>query len=239
MSLYADSTYPVRNEIADVHRRQFAGIAAPGTWFTGEERQSIAAEARKAGFEAGLLEPPDEGPERPAIELPEATRQVIRTIAVSVKALTQDFCRTALEGGLSDAEYVEIVGVVSRIVDLDVFARGIGDAPRPLPQPTAGMPTRERPDTAVFEEAWLPTIPNGPNGGEIGKALYHGQPMPYIVRSMSLVPDELCAHVELEVAHYTRLDKLFDYQYQHHDGLTRPQAEVVAGRVSALNDCFY
>jgi hypothetical protein len=64
-------------------------------------------------------------------------------------------------------------------------------------------------------------------------------PMPYIVRAMSLVPDELRAHLELEIAHYTRLDKLFDYQYQHHEGLTRPQTEVVAGRVSALNDCFY
>jgi hypothetical protein len=30
-----------------------------------------------------------------------------------------------------------------------------------------------------------------------------------------------------------------DFEFNHHDGLTRPQAEVVAGRVSALNDCFY
>ncbi len=53
------------------------------------------------------------------------------------------------------------------------------------------------------------------------------------------VPEELRAHVELEIAHYTRLGKIFDYEYQHHEGLTRPQAEIVAGRVSALNDCFY
>jgi hypothetical protein len=91
----------------------------------------------------------------------------------------------------------------------------------------------------VIEHAWIPTVPNGPAGGDIGASLYHGQPMPYIVRAMSLVPDELRAHLELEIAHYTRLDKLFDYQYQHHEGLTRPQTEVVAGRVSALNDCFY
>ena len=63
--------------------------------------------------------------------------------------------------------------------------------------------------------------------------------MPYIVRGMRLVPDELRAHLELERARYTRSDTLFDYEYQHHEGLTRPQAEVVAGRVSALNDCFY
>ena len=239
MSLYADTQYPVRDEVVAVHTRQLAGIIAPGTWGTGAQRRSVAVEARKAGYEAGLLEPPSGGPEVPDIELPEATRRVIRTIATSVHELDQQFCEGAIAQGLSDAEYVEIVGVVSRIVDLDVFARGIGAAPRPLPPAEPGSPSRERPGTAVMEYAWVPTIPNGVGGGEIGAELYHGQPMPYIVRALSLVPDELRAHVELEVAHYTRLDKLFDYEYQHHEGLTRPQAEVVAGRVSAINDCFY
>ena len=173
------------------------------------------------------------------MDLPESTRQVVGTIATSVLNLDNEFFDQAIGDGLSDVEYVEIVGVVSRLVDLDVFARGIGVAPQPLPPAGAGEPTRSRPDTAVIEYAWVPTIPNGPDGGEIGAALYQGHPMPYIVRSMSLVPDELRAHVELEVAHYTRLDKLFDYEYQHHEGLTRPQSEVVAGRVSAINDCFY
>lgn len=239
MSLYSDSRYPVSDEVAAVHIRQLAGIAAPGTWGTGAQRRAVAAEARKAGYEAGLLEPPSGGPEAPDVDLPAPTRDVIRTIATSVHDLDQAFCESAIGSGLSDVEYVEIVGVVSRIVDLDVFARGIGVVPRPLPAARQGKPSRERPETAVIEYAWLPTIPNGPAGGAIGEALYHGQPMPYIVRALSLVPDELTAHVELEIAHYTRLDKLFDYEYQHHDGLTRPQAEIVAGRVSALNDCFY
>jgi AhpD family alkylhydroperoxidase len=30
-----------------------------------------------------------------------------------------------------------------------------------------------------------------------------------------------------------------NFDYNHHEGLTRPQVEVVAGRVSAINDCFY
>jgi len=239
MSLYADAEFPVRDEITAVHGRQLKGIVAPGTWCTGAERRSMAAEARKACYEAGLLDVPPGGPDVPDIELPQSTRQLIQTIATSVQGLNKDFCDQALADGLSDVEYVEIVGVVSRVVDLDVFARGIAVSPRPLPEAQVGLPTRERPDTAVIEHAWVPTIPNGPAGGEIGQALYQGHPMPYIVRAMSLVPEELRAHVELEVAHYTRLDKLIDYEYQHHEGLTRPQAEVVAGRVSALNDCFY
>ena len=239
MSLYADSEYPVRDETAAVHVRQLANIAAPGTWGAGAQRRAVAVEARNAGYEAGLLEPPPGGVEESDIALPEAVRGVARTVAASVHDLNREFHDQAVADGLGDAEYVEVVGVVVRLVDLDVFARGIGVSPRPLPDAQPGEPTRERPATAVVEKAFVPTIPNGPAGGEMGEALYHGQPMPYILRALSLVPEELRAHVELEIAHYTRLDKLFDYDYQHHEGLTRPQVEVVAGRVSALNDCFY
>lgn len=239
MSLFADAEYPVSDAIASVHEGQLNGIVSAGTWGNGAQRRAVAVEARSACYEKGLLEPPTGDPEMPDAELPASTRGIIGTLATSVQDLNQDFCDEAIGGGLSDAEYVEIVGIVSRLVDMDVFARGIGVPPRALPPARPGEPSRERPATAVPELAWVPTIPNGPGGGEIGEALYHGMPMPYIVRALSLVPDELRAHVELEEAHYTRLNKIMDYDYQHHDGLTRPQAEIVAGRVSALNDCFY
>lgn len=239
MSLYADSPYAVSEDLVAVHVRQLQSIALPGTWYSGAQRRTVGVEARNAGYAAGLLETPSGGPEQGDCELPQSVLRVVRTIAASVHELDKDFFDAAIADGINEAEYVEVVGLVSRLVDLDVFARGIGVSPRPLPPAATGEPNRERPDTALIEHAWVPTVPNGPEGGEIGGALYHGQPMPYIVRALSLVPDELRAHVELEIAHYTRLDKLFDYDYQHHEGLTRPQAELVAGRVSALNDCFY
>lgn len=239
MPLYSDSHYPVSERIVDVHIRQLHTIVAPGTWYSGHQRRAVAIEARKAGYAAGLLEPPRDGVEDANYPLSKTAVHVCRTIAASIHDLNKDFFDAAVAGGLSEPEFVEIVGIVSRIVDLDVFARGIGVVPRPLPAPEEGEPSRIRPATAIAEHAFVATIPNGPDGGEIGQALYHGQPMPYIVRALSLVPDELTAHVELEVAHYTQLDKLFDYDYQHHEGLSRPQAELVAGRVSALNDCFY
>jgi len=239
MPLYRDSEYPVRAALADVHMQQIENMVSPGTWYTGPERRAIAIAARRAACEAGLLEPPTGGLDHPETGLKEIVHRVTATVATSVQELGEDLYDETIAAGLSDVEYVEIVGVVSRIVDLDVFARGIGVAPRTLPPSRAGAPQRTRPETAVIEHAWVATVPNGPAGGDIGASLYHGHPMPYIVRALSLVPEELRAHVELEIAHYTRLDKLFDYEYQHHEGLTRPQAELVAGRVSALNDCFY
>lgn len=239
MTLYDDSAYPVRPDLAAAHASQLEKLGAPGTWGTGAQRLAIAAEARQAGYDAGVLEEPAEGGPATEFELPKVARRVVRTLAVSPKDVDQASYDDALSGGLSDAEYVEIVGVVSRITDFDVFSRGVGVALRPLPAAQPGEPSRERPAAAQVELAWVPTIPNGPDGGELGTELYGGKPKPYILRSLSLVPDELRAHIELEGIQYTELSRVFDYENQHHEGLTRPQVEVVAGRVSALNECFY
>ena len=85
----------------------------------------------------------------------------------------------------------------------------------------------------------MPSVPNGERGGEIGAQLYGGHFLPMLFRSMSLVPSELRDHIELETAQYMPLDRFFDFGYQHHKGLTRAQVEVIAGRVSAINECFY
>lgn len=238
MGFYADSRYPVRAEIADTHARHFATFGAPGTWGTGKQRLGIVQEARNAGYAAGVLEPPaDQGPGRDG-QLSDVARRVVHRLAVSPKDLDQAFYENAVAEGLSDVEYVEIVGLIARITCFDVFARGIGVPLRPLPEPQPGAPTRDRPATAVLEKAWVPTIPNGPAGGEIAEALF-GPWQPYIVRGLSLVPEELKAHVELEEIQYLPSRHFLEWDYQHHEGLSRPQAEIVAARISAINECFY
>lgn len=239
MGFYDDSAYPVRADLTDVHDSQIDGLGAPGTWGSGAQRQAVVVEARKAGYEAGVLEPPDGGEEGTNAALPEAVRRVIRRLAVAPKDVDQAFYTKALEDGIGDAEYVEIVGLVARITDIDVFARGIGVPLRRLPAPEPGDPSRRRPAEAVPELAWVPTVPNGPDGGETAKALYGPHPKTYIVRGLSLVPDELNAHVALEEVQYLPLQRIREWDYQHHKGLTRPQVEVVAGRISALNECFF
>ena len=46
-------------------------------------------------------------------------------------------------------------------------------------------------------------------------------------------------HMELEKAQYQRLGNIMNFDLRHHKGLSRAQVEVVAGKVSALNECFY
>jgi len=241
MTLYEDSDFPVRADLEAAHRAQFERFGQPGTWGSGAQRIAVIAAARRACIDAGILEAPEGGVDGGAesdVELPKVVRDIIAKVAVSPKDVDLDFYNAAIGSGLSDAEYTEIVGLVSFICNLDVFARGIGVAPRPLPETQPGEPSRERPEEAVQEQAFVPTIPNPPEGGERAKAMY-GPFKPYIMRAMSLVPDEFDAHIALERVQYLPLEKIMEFDFDHHDGLTRPQAEVIAGRVSALNDCFY
>jgi hypothetical protein len=238
MSLYEDSSLPVRADLEAAHQAQCDRFGQPGTWGSGAQRIAVIAAARQACIDAGVLEASEDGGAMSDMELPKVVQDIIATVAVSPKDVDLDFYNAAIGSGLSDAEYTEIVGLVSFITNLDVFARGIGVPLRPLPEAQAGEPSRVRPPEAVQEQAFVPTIPNPPEGGEVAKAMY-GSFKPYIMRAMSLVPEEFNDHIALERAQYLPLERIMEYDFNHHDGLTRPQAEVVAGRVSALNDCFY
>ena len=238
MSLYDDSTYPVRKDIEDIHADQFDQLKTPGTWGTSEQRLTIINEARRSAYHAGTLEEPSNPGIVPNVELSEVARRVVKRLAIAPKDMDQPFYNQAIEDGLNDSEYVEIVGLVSRFTCFDIFARGIDIPLRPLPSPTSGAPSQKRPKEAVIEKAWVPTIPNFPEGGEIAKALF-GPWQPYIMRGLSLVPDEFTAHFDLEEVQYMPSAHFLEFDYQHHEGLTRPQVEIVAARVSALNECFY
>lgn len=239
MSFYADSKYPVGEEIDAAHAAQFENFAKAGTWGTAAQRLAVISEARQAGVDAGILEAPENGGATPDFELPQAVRDVIHTLAVDCPNFDMGTYQAARDAGLSNPEFAELVAMVSFIVNLDVFARGIGVPLRPFAEPQAGAPSREVPAEAVQEKAFLPTIPNLPDCGDFGKELYHGHFKPYIMRGLSIVPSEYRAHVALEEAQYNPLPKVPVVEYCHHEGLTRPQVEIVAGRVSAINDCFY
>jgi hypothetical protein len=52
MNLYADSVYPLREDVESSHARQFEQLGLPGTWGTSAQRTAIVNEARQAGYQA-------------------------------------------------------------------------------------------------------------------------------------------------------------------------------------------
>jgi hypothetical protein len=240
MNLYRDSRLPIRPALAAAHQHTLDSFSRPGRWWDARERVAIAVEARAARVEAGLQEQCDD----PVAEakLPEAARRVARQVAVSTNALDRGFCAEALEEGLSDTQYCETVGIVSRLANLDVFARGIGVPPRPLAPPQAGEPTRERPVTARDEGAWIETVPGGRRGKHEAVAIYGTDTVegaPFIYRALSLVPEEAHGLVTLGRAQYVEIADFMDLDFTFEPEISRVQMELLAARVSAINECFY
>ena len=123
------------------------------------------------------------------------------------------------------------------ITGVDYFARSLASAPFPLPEPRPGAPSRYLPASANPGTAWVPMIaPEDASGPEAD--LYPLRAMvPNIVRALSVVPAEVRVLQTLAAAHYLPVEQIGDPTARR--SLDRMQMELVAARVSALNQCFY
>ena len=239
---YAGLTLPIPDAMRTAHRRAWERLAAPGDWWTGAERVAIAAEVRVAracalcrGRKAALSPHAVAGEHTATSVLPAPAVDATHRIASDPGRLTRAWYEKTLSDGLSDGHYVELLGVVVTVVNLDALHRALGVAPEPLPAPRAGEPSRQRPPTAL-EGAWVPLLALG---SPQARELYAGRPrVPNVARALSLVPDAVRQLNELSAAHYLPIDDVIDPRARTR-ALSRAQMELVAGRVSALNECFY
>ncbi len=126
--------------------------------------------------------------------------------------------------------------MVVTVLSIDRFCRALGIPVRTLPEPVPGEPSRYRPPGALPEDAWVPMIKESrAQGREAG--LYPTPRTGNVIRALSLVPDEVRGLLDLSAAHYLSSEQMLDLDAGR--SLDRRQIELVAGRVSALNECFY
>ncbi len=243
---YAAASTPVRADLVEAHQKLWQNLAEPGTWWTGAERVAIAAEVRKAWTctlctdrKAALSPSAVTGEHDTHGVLPSAVVEMIHRITTDPGRLSKDWYERLLADGVEDTHYVEALGVVVRTVSIDSFCRGLGIPPHPLPTPIPGDPSRRRPPQAQMDAAWVPMIPSGQETGPDAD-IYWGQPAPNVLRAMSLVPDEVRASIHtLIVTHYMELAQTMDPTSNGGRAISRAQIELLASRVSALNQCFY
>lgn len=241
---YADAAIPVRKDLQQAHQRAFDRLARPGTWWDGAERIAIAHEVRRApacslcAKRTDALSPlavdgeHDAGPGLPA-PVVEAVHQIVNDPA----RLSHVWFDKLMAAGLSKEHYVETLGIIVSVVSIDSFCRGIGVPPRPLPEPEPGPPSRYRPPGAREGEAWVPWVPESKARGAEAD-LYDRMPRTgNVLKALSLVPEELRQMKDLSAAHYLTSAEMMDLDRGR--TLDRRQIELVAGRVSALNECFY
>lgn len=240
---YAGAPVPVRDDLPAAHGRQWRRLAEPGAWWTGPERVAIAAEVRNAAHcalckerKAALSPHTVEGEHQSLGALSDAAIDVIHRVVTDPGRLSKRWFEKSCAAGLSDGQYVELIGVVVTAVSIDSFCRGLGVPLHPLPEPLPGDPSRYRPPAARLEGAWVPMIPAGSATGEESDLWTRGR-TGNVIRALSLVPDEVRGLKDLSEAHYLSPEQMMDLRRGR--TLDREQIELVAGRVSALRECFY
>ena len=240
MTLYADSRYPVSPTIDALHADEMQSYARSGTWGTAAQRTAIAATARIAQCEQGLQESVGDEKLAAQAKLPDAAVRLARAVAVDSHNIDRKFCRDIQAQGVSEGAYVEIVALVSRLSNMDVFARGLGLPPRKLPEPADDtLPSFQRPAEAVDEGFFTASVPSAPQGGVLAESLYGKEPAGNIFRAVSLVPDEARRVIALVSQQYFGAEHLLDFHVTSDHALSRAQIELVATKVSEYNQCFY
>jgi hypothetical protein len=164
--------------------------------------------------------------------LPDAIVDVAHRVSTDPGRLSRKWFDGVITAGIDDARYVEALGVIVRTVAIDAFCATIGAQLHALPEPVAGEPSRVRPGNVVDDGFWVPVQPQGAE-------LYGGTMMPNVGRALSLVPREVEALLDIMPSHYVPMAHVPDPAYEPGRAIDRAQMELVAGRVSALNECFY
>ena len=239
------SANPIRDDLAAAHARAWGRIAHPGTWWDGAERLAIAAETRHAAACRTCRRSKEElsplgvaGAHDSLGALPEPVIEVVHRVRTDPGRLSQRWYRGVIANGLSEEQYVETVSVIAHIVAIDTMMRGLGRDPVPLPWPLPGMPSRYQPRGAKPGPAWVPWIePEDVQEGEL--AHYPAdRPAANIAKALSLVPDEAQGFFDLVSHQYLPGPAMRDFNREYR-AISHAQIELLAARVSALNQCLY
>jgi hypothetical protein len=240
---YSAAGVPVREDLQVTHREILEHLRQPGCWFTGAERLAVAAESRNASecplcSERKTALSPEyvKGEHARVSDLPEPLVELAHRIRGDSQRLSRGWFDRIRAADLEEGPYVEAVGVVTLTAGMDYFCRAIGIPRFPLREPVPGAPSQHRPENLRSGVAWVAMLaPEDATGPEAD--LYDCAFVPHIARALSQVPDHVRVLQRETASHYVHLNDLQNFSARR--DLDRLQIELVAARVSALNECFY
>lgn len=209
---------PVRDAVASALDQ----LRRAGTWFDVGQLGAIVERAQTVFAQRSL--PPWQRTLPATVDgLSDEAVAVVDTLATGASTIDRAWVRAQV-ARLGDGAYVELVGLTAVAVVLEIHAYAIGEAPPALPTPhhDPGQPTRARPDGLGDIGAYVPMLEPFPRAN--------------VARALSLVPS-------VNQLFYTLVRPLYsDAGFESlvwETPLSRPQVELVASRVAAMNECFY
>ena len=136
------------------------------------------------------------------------------------------------------------MGIVVAVVSIDAFHDALSlpheALPTPeVPQQQQSLPDQYRPPGASDSGAWVPTVkPDALTASEAD--IYGGSStIGNVLSAMSLVPESVRMLIALSNAQYMPAAEVLNPKSNGGRAISRPQIELIAGRVSSLNECFY
>lgn len=209
----------IRTDLREAHERSLAHVAAPGARLTAAARVRVAEVAIAAYLDA---DPPPPWARPYGDPLLDAVHRLARHAGT----LTEAWYEQLVADGVHPLDWVEAVGVVIATIPPVAFARAIG-APLPsLPTPVPGAPHgREAAELAPATLNWVPVAAPADRTASV-------------VQALSALPDEYDNMWRLADSQYMSNEQMEDPRWNR-GTLSRPQMELVAGRLSLIRECFF
>ena len=217
---YQASGFAVRESVRLAHQNSWSVIAKAGSFWTGKERVQIAEQARAARLQRSDL---PFNRSYPKSNLSDSALEVARTIAADAKKINPKWANEQIKL-IKGGPYIEIASIVVTVTAIDAFSEALGRTHETLPRPQAGEPTREQNPSVAHIGGYVPMMEpwQGPN----------------VARAFSLIPAANALFMSNVQQMYASNGGGFSEMVW--DGpLSRPQAELLAARVSSVNECFY
>lgn len=242
---YDNSPYAIRQSLADAYRHYWQVLAQPGTWYSGAERVAIAAEVRHAlncplcvERKAAISPRAVSGKHHCGDVLDLPTIDAIHRVITDQSRITQSYIDDNVARGLSEQQYVELVGIAVTVFSIDEFNRALGLASEPLPEPVSGDPSGYSPSKVERSTGFVSMIPaNGISGEEAD--LWENGRSANVLRALTLVPNAVREWMKVADEQYLSLKRMAQFTAFPDRAINRMQMELVAGRVSSINECFY
>ena len=242
---FENSPYAIRDDLGEAYRAYWQQLAAPGTWWRGADRVAIAEESRNAltcaycaARKTALSPYTFPGEHTSTTHLSAEAVDAVHRVVTDQTRITRALIDDNAVNGLSRGAYVELVGVVVAVFSIDEFHRALGIPVEPLPAPIEGEPSAYTPPNLVDDMGFVPTVPPEGAVGEEADLWTTGFAA-NVVRALTLVPNALREWRAIAAAQYIALEKMVSYGKDVARSIDRAQMELVAGRVSAVNECFY
>lgn len=233
-----------RPPLAAALDRSRAALGTPGTWLTGSQRVAIAAEARTARScdlctrrRAALAAKSEVGHHTLTGGLPIEIAELVHRITTDSGRMTRSEVESAARA-VGDGDYVELVATLAMLVTLDTFALALGCDPFGLPAPEAGQAERIRPAGAARRHNWVETVDPARAEGLVARLYASDATVATVVEALTLAPRGAADFWRLADPLYIKPNEPRP-GHETEGALTRAEVELIAARVSALNECFY